>query len=91
MSAIKLDMLVLANLEAHRHNLEKIRGVSKNAGQLIPTPMGNEGSMRHRVSYFRGKWVSKCTSILVHGVGQKHFKSLVAHYEEHGLVPLQTS
>ena len=83
MSATELEMLMLANLEAHQHNLEKIHGVSKNTGLLIPTCMGNEGSMRDRVSidyYFCGKWVFKCSFMLVRGVEKKTF-------QEHGLVP----
>ena len=41
---------------------------SKNAGQFIPTPVGDEGSMRDRVSidhYCGGKRVFKCSIIHV--------------------------
>ena len=88
MSATELDKLVLANLDAHRRCGE-IHGASKDGGQLA-VPMGSEGSMRHRVSidyYFRGKRVCKSMFIFVHGLGPKRFKNLVAHFEEHGLVP----
>ena len=85
MSNTELDMLVLANLDAHRCSVND-SGASKNAGQSL----GEKAGTKRRANidyYFHGKRVCKHTYTFVHAVGPKRFKNLVAHFDRHGLVP----
>jgi len=77
MSSTELDMLVLANLDAHRHSSEK-----RSTG----TSTVSDGR-RVAIDYsFRGKRVCKGMFLFAHGIGPKRFKNLVTHFEKHGLV-----
>ena len=74
MSTIELDMLVLANLDAHRHkNVRTLK--SDNAVKRTPVDC-----------YFGGNRVCKDTFLFVHGIGPKRYKNLVAHNDKNGLI-----
>lgn len=92
MSSTELDILVLANLDAHSHTGPGYSGASVSPGQRFPIHMslGNGANVKRQVSidyYFRGRHVCKATFTYVHAIGPKRFKNLVAHFQEHGLVP----
>lgn len=71
MSTVELDMLVLANLGAHRHeNASKSDNIKR-------TPVDY---------YFGGNRVCKDTFLFVHGIGPKRYKNLVAHFDKNGLI-----
>ena len=71
LSNSELDMLVLANLDAHRHSGDGNTGNSR-------------ASINY---YFRGTRVCKATFMFVHAVGPKRYKNIVTHFAEHGVVP----
>lgn len=73
MSTIELDMLVLANLDAHRHKNE-----TSMPDSIKRTPVNY---------YFCGNRVCKETFLFAHGIGPKRYKNLVAHFDKNGLIP----
>ena len=73
MSTIELDMLVLANLDAHRH---------KN----VHTSKSDNTKRTPVDYYFGGNRVCKETFLFVHEIGPKRYKNLVAHFDKNGLI-----
>ena len=71
LSNTELDMMVLANLDAHRHSGDGNTGNSRASIDY----------------YFHGRRVCKVMYLFLHAIGPKKYKNLVTHFGEHGLVP----
>ena len=75
MSTVELDVLVLANLDAHRHWNKTAHSDTGSSTNRIPVDY-----------YFGGNRVCKNTFLFVHNIGPKRYKNLVAHFDKNGLV-----
>ena len=74
MLTIELDMLVLANLDAHCH---KNVHTSKSDNAVKRTPVDD---------YFGGNQVCKDMFLFLHGIGPQQCNNLVAHFDKNGLI-----
>ena len=81
MSSNELDMLILANLDAHRHQKKTVPASNCKSSHT------DNISKRGIVDYYSsGNRVCKDTFLFIHAIGPKRYKNLVAHFDKNGLV-----